>query len=246
LLFSGQRRRLLDCAADAGFTHFDTSPYYGFGLAELDLGRFIQRRRQHLTVATKVGLYPSGRSATHGVVLWSRKAYEKLGFSSSRPRIDWCVRAAEKSLDTSLQRLRTDYVDVLFLHEPDPEMIAPDEFLEWLAREVRRGRIRYWGLAGPNLIDSTWVKEENPLASVLQVQDSVDRRDAQRLVARGRSLQFTYGYLSKLREIEGPDLLPTALQQVLRCNPAGSILVSTRRVERLHDLARAAELEPCA
>lgn len=245
LLFSGERQRLLDCAVDVGFTHFDTAPYYGYGLAELALGRLIQHQRLRVTVATKVGLYPPGASAKHGLSLWSRKASEKIGLTSSRPRIDWCVSTAEKSLDASLQRLRTDYVDLLFLHEPDPVMIATDEFLDWLAREVQRGRVRYWGLAGAGLVDSTWVNEGSLLANVLQIQDSVDTRNAEGLVVHGRSLQFTYGYLSKLQVTEGPDMTPESLQNVLKCNSTGSILVSTRGAERLRDFATASELEPC-
>ena len=59
LLFSSvQRQKLIQASATAGITHFDTSPYYGYGLAETDLGVFLRGQRAAYTVTTKVGLYP--------------------------------------------------------------------------------------------------------------------------------------------------------------------------------------------
>ncbi len=53
------RRRLLEAAVDHGFTHFDTAPYYGFGINERDLAPVL-KAHPHLTVTTKVGLYSPG------------------------------------------------------------------------------------------------------------------------------------------------------------------------------------------
>jgi len=60
-LGSSRKRQALLCAAvEHGFSHIDTAPYYGFGLAEIEVGRFLEKHSNHLTVATKVGLYPPG------------------------------------------------------------------------------------------------------------------------------------------------------------------------------------------
>ena len=53
------RRRILSSAVDAGFTHFDTAPYYGFGLAERELAPILRANSQ-ITVTTKVGIYAQG------------------------------------------------------------------------------------------------------------------------------------------------------------------------------------------
>ena len=76
---------------------------------------------------------------------------------------------------------------------------------------------------------------------VLQVRDSLDRRDADLLVSHGRDLQISYGYLSSRRT--SPELLSVTgtLQSALRRNAKGSIIVSTRRVARIVDLAAVAE-----
>lgn len=239
-----QRRRLLDGAADAGFSHFDTSPYYGHGLAECDLGRFLHKRREHLTVATKVGLYPSCASSTSAWNLWIRKGVGRMRRVAVRPRVDWSLSTAIESLDASLARLRTDYVDILFLHEPDPQQIAAEEFHCWLESEVKRGRVRAWGLAGPGVPALAWVRDDHPLARVLQVKDSLEHREADPLLAKGRSLQFTYGYLSAVRDTAGvTNMGGTRLMQMLDRNPKGSIVVSTRQVARLSEFAEAAHAQ---
>src|SRR5882762_45864 len=78
-LFSATRRqRIIQTAASSGITHFDTSPYYGYGLAERDLGQFLRGQRAAFSVTTKVGLYPWGAASSHAVSVWVRKALGKL------------------------------------------------------------------------------------------------------------------------------------------------------------------------
>ncbi len=49
------RRMILDTAFAHGITHFDVAPMYGFGLAEPELGSFLQGRRSEITVTLRVG-----------------------------------------------------------------------------------------------------------------------------------------------------------------------------------------------
>lgn len=237
-LFSGrQRQHLLETAASAGISHFDTSPYYGYGLAESDLGVFMQGRRHAFTVTTKVGLYPFG-SAAHGAMdVWARKVAGKFYPRVSAPVIDWSIQRAANSLDSSLRRLRTDYVDFLFLHEPDIGLLNTVEFLEWVEAEKIKGKIRYWGLAGLPVLLEPWLRAGHPLANVLQIKDSLGRHDANAVLRSGRTFQFTYGYLSS--EIgEGVAVPPGDLVcKALSRNKQGSILVSTRKAERIKEIA---------
>ncbi len=241
-----QRLRLLDYAADVGFSHFDTSPLYGSGLAERDLGKFLRHRRQSVTIATKVGLYPIGDSVHSATTLWLRRGWLRVVRTGAIATEDWRVCMAERSLDDSLARLATDHVDVLFLHEPNPERIVADEFLRWIEHEVARGRVGTFGLAGAKVASLSWVASAHPLARVLQIKDSLDRREADQLAAAGRMPQFTYGYFSS--QESGPARVGTSarLQEILDRNRSGSIIVSTRRPERLADFAKAAEAERCA
>ena len=85
--------RIVDLAIERGVRLFDTANAYGDGESERVLGRILGGRRGQVHIATKVG--------------WWRQE----GLGAER------VRAA---LDESLARLGTDYVDLYYLHVPDP------------------------------------------------------------------------------------------------------------------------------
>lgn len=238
LPWRAQRESLLAEALEFGFTHFDTSPYYGYGLAEAALGLVLWQHRASVTIATKVGLYPRFATAASLPRSWCIKAAGKFWPALSRPLVDWTVRRARRSLDDSLARLGTDYVDILFLHEPVDALVHADEFLAWLEHERRDGRVRYWGVAGEADRVLPWIASWSPLAEVVQVRDSLTARQADPVVEHGRRLQYTYGYLSDAKpagNVANRDLLVRILER----NSTGSVLVSTRRKDRVRELAEA-------
>ena len=114
-----QTRAVVDAALGAGITFFDTAEVYGGGGgSERMLGELLEGRREQVVLATKFG--------------WERER--------GRGAAD-LVRA---SLDGSLERLRTDYVDVYYLHKPDPETPIA-ETLTALDALVREGKVRALG-----------------------------------------------------------------------------------------------------
>jgi aryl-alcohol dehydrogenase-like predicted oxidoreductase len=119
-------RAVVDAAADAGITLFDTSDSYGPGLSEEFLGQILAGRRDQVVLATKFG----HRSADMG---YGPAAGAKGGRS-------YIMRAVEHSL----RRLRTDYIDLYQIHTPDP--VTPvDETLAALGDLVAQGKVRYIG-----------------------------------------------------------------------------------------------------
>jgi aryl-alcohol dehydrogenase-like predicted oxidoreductase len=238
---SRRRQDLLAAAFDHGFTHFDTAPYYGFGIAEQELGRFLKGRRDRVTITTKVGLYPPGGLYPNTVSVWIRKVAGKVLPAFSRPVVDWSIAAAAKSLDRSLRQLRVDQIDLLLLHEPIASAIQSDVFLDWFKEDQSKGRIRAWGLAGQADCMETWLSMNHPLGMVLQVRDSLDRREADLVRSHGRDLQITYGYLSSSSVLPGSLTATEILERAMRRNATGSILVSTRQLARLSELAAVAE-----
>ncbi len=238
---SRRRQDLLAAAFDHGFTHFDTAPYYGFGIAEQELGRFLRNRRGRVTVTTKVGLYPPGDLHPNTVSVWMRKIAGKVLPAFSRPVIDWSIAAASKSLDLSLRRLGIDQIDLLLLHEPISGAVQSEVFLDWLKNKQSKGRIRAWGLAGEADCMDSWLSINHPLGMVLQVRDSLDRREADLVRDRGRDLQITYGYISSSAALPGSLTATKTLELALRRNATGSILVSTRQLARVGELAAVAE-----
>jgi aryl-alcohol dehydrogenase-like predicted oxidoreductase len=237
LYSDGRRQGLLQHALASGFTHFDTAPYYGFGLAEAALGRLPAVDRQRITVATKVGLYGPDGARPDIVNVVARKIAGKVIAGLNRAVVDWRLDRARESLAGSLRRLGREHVDVLYLHEPEAALIETDEWLRWLESSQRAGHVGHFGIAG----------EADRVAAMLarfgswpvvQMRDSLVAREADLMQSHGRPLQFTYGYLADPARPAGSpsETLGAALQQ----NRTGSILVSTRRATRVAELAAAA------
>ena len=225
------RQALLADATALGFSHFDASPYYGFGVAEHELGRFLRGRGDEVTVATKVGLYPAGGGTASATLAWGRKLAGRLLPALSRVVVDWSVAVAERSLAQSLRTLGRERVDIVFLHEPAPGLLDADEFLSWLAQRRRAGSLRYWGLAGPLAGFAAWAS--HPLAEILQVRDA----DLPDLMRAGREPQLSFGALRSASQGFSAEAIRSALAR----NPNGSLLVSTRKPEHLRDLVHAAK-----
>ena len=152
------RRAVLAAAYDAGIRHFDVAPLYGLGQAETELGQFLRGRRDTVTVTTKFGLDPAvGMSAVRVVQGMARllvnavppiKRYLQsrrrplAGNQSFEPTI------AQRSLERSLRRLNTDYIDYFLLHEPTADLVDRDQPIDFLQRQKERGLIRAFGVAG--------------------------------------------------------------------------------------------------
>ena len=228
------RRRigLLEAAIDSGFTHFDTAPYYGFGIAERDLSHVLQRR-SGITVTTKVGIYSRGGDSQPAPAVFLRKVAGRLVPALSRPEVDFTVARARGALDGSLRRLGRERVDIYMLHEPAHDLLDTDEWQRWLERERSLGRVGYFGLALTADRLTPFLARGSALANLVQVLDSLDRMEADTLAQYGRPLQITYGYVSAARARGDHRTVSEILASALIRNPAGPIIVSTRRAERL-------------
>ncbi len=163
---SRARRRLLDAALDAGICHFDVAPMYTLGLAEGELGRFAQGRRDRVVIATKFGIEPTRAARLLGVAqapvqrllgaapgLRERARPPDADPTSGRVgrllyRRAFDAGAARAGLERSLRALRTDHLDILFVHDPLPEEVEADAVGEYLESARSAGRIRAWGVAG--------------------------------------------------------------------------------------------------
>lgn len=234
LLWQSERLKLLETAYSNGITHFDTAPCYGFGLAENDIGLFATKRRNSITITTKVGLYSPDRNPT-SISIRVRKLFGRIIPNLAMLRCNWDVNVAKKSFETSLRRLKTDFVDFLLLHEPISASMNQDHFLEWLQTLKTAGKIRSWGVAGSTPSIATWVENRNMLADVVQTKDSVENHEADFLIKCGRKLQFTYGYLINPQANQSKQ---QTISLALKRNATGTIIVSSRKNERIREMAK--------
>ena len=124
ILSEDQARPFVKRALEAGINFFDTADMYSLGRSEEVLGRTIRdlARRDGVVIATKVYYPMSGDPNDRGL---SRKHLLS-------------------SIDSSLRRLGTDYVDLYQLHRWDAE-VTPEEVLRTLDDIVRSGKARYIG-----------------------------------------------------------------------------------------------------
>jgi D-threo-aldose 1-dehydrogenase len=234
---SVNRANLLAAAFDHGFTHFDTAPYYGFGIAERDLKPLL-KAHPNITVATKVGLYSPGGEAQSSTLVFLRKTAGKVLPALSRPEADFNVARARKALEGSLKRLGRERIDLYLLHEPKPQLLNTDEWVRWL--ESEKSRVAYFGLAVSAARLRLFLAPGSPPWPVIQTTDSIEAREADLLEQHIRPMQITYGYVSAAIRAGKMDVA-SVLTQALRRNRTGSVIVSTRKTERLRQYGEICE-----
>jgi aryl-alcohol dehydrogenase-like predicted oxidoreductase len=239
---NGQHRRhLLESAVAHGFTHFDTAPYYGFGMAERDLAPVLKAHPE-VTFTTKVGIYSPGGENQPWWAVFGRKAAGKLIPALSRPTVDFSIRRAQTALDGSLRRTGRDAVDIYLLHDPQFELVHSDEWLKWLETCQQSGKVRQFGLALTAGMLQPFLQARSGLCRILQVLDSLDGREADILGPYGKPLQITYGYVSDAVQRGSPMTVTQILTKaVVRC-PHSAIIVSTTQPDRMAQYARIPDL----
>ena len=115
-------RRLVDICLDAGVTMFDTADAYSRGRSEEILGEALAGRRDRVLISTKATT-PMGDGPNEG--------------GSSRYHL-------VDTVEQSLRRLRTDHIDLLYMHEFDATT-AVEEVVHTLDDLVTAGKVRYVG-----------------------------------------------------------------------------------------------------
>ncbi|HMC70506.1 MAG TPA: aldo/keto reductase, partial [Mycobacteriales bacterium] len=143
-------RAVVDAALDAGVTFLDTADVYGD--SELLLGEVLEGRRDDVVIATKFGAVPLDAPAWEG--------------RGSR-------RYIRRAVERSLKRLRTDYIDLYQIHQPDKETPI-GETLSALSELVREGKVRYIGcsnFAAWQVADATWTAKELGVEQFISAQN---------------------------------------------------------------------------
>jgi aryl-alcohol dehydrogenase-like predicted oxidoreductase len=141
-------------ALDLGCTFFDTADLYGHGLSEKLLGQALQKQRHACVIATKVG-----GDFYHGPF---RKNFDP----------DYIRFALEKSLE----RLRTDYIDIYQLHNPPLMMLERGAHYAVLDELKQEGKIRYYGVSVHDAYEGTMaIATDKP--DVIQVAYNFLRQD---------------------------------------------------------------------
>ena len=120
-----EAKQCVSTALDAGITYFDVAPYYGLSLAEQVLGQCLPKNKSNIQLSTKIGRY-------------------------NKTNFDYSKKKTESSLLESMQRLKTDYLDIVFCHDIEFANITQlnEETLPFLETCKQKGIIRSVGISG--------------------------------------------------------------------------------------------------
>jgi D-threo-aldose 1-dehydrogenase len=195
----------IEAAWEAGVRYYDTSPWYGLGLAERRLGSFLHKqRRSEYVLSSKVGkLLTASRDN-------NAKKYFPFTSSPNNLRYDYTADGVKRSIEDSLQRLGVDALDVVFVHDLSPDnpwlpgpweeqfAIAQSGAFPALRKLCDEGVIHGWGLG---------VNSPEPILKLMDVADAnvcllarqyslIDHANALHRVfpkARERGMRFVVG-----------------------------------------------------
>jgi aryl-alcohol dehydrogenase-like predicted oxidoreductase len=151
-------RRLLDAAADCGVNLIDTADSYAQGACEKTLGEALRGRRDKFIIVTKAGYSFSTlggglrllKPMAKRVLKYLKRGRDIAGnVRSNVSRQNFSPVAISNALAASLERLRTDHVDIFLLHSPPAEAMADAELFEMLRRLKRDGKLREFGVSSP-------------------------------------------------------------------------------------------------
>jgi predicted oxidoreductase len=158
--------RTVDTCLDAGITTIDHADIYGSYRVEALFGEMLATRpdlRNRIELVTKCGIALTGPA---------RPEHRVKHYNSTAAHIRW-------SLENSLRNLKTDHVDLLLLHRPDPLMDAA-EVAEVLEALVAEGKTRAVGVSNYTPSQFAMLQSKLPIP-LMANQTASDRQDRQRL-----------------------------------------------------------------
>lgn len=259
---------LLETAYDCGIRHFDTAPAYGYGQAESVLGEAFHSRRDQVTIATKFGILPPRNrqllELARRFVLPVIRRVPSIKSRLSRTGRGLAGRARfspaelRTSIDASLAALRTDYIDILLLHEAIVADLG-DALFEELERSVAAGKIRGFGIGSEAAAIAQIYRAERRFCPIMQFEWSVlsgekptypgsfliTHRSLSGNLARLRAwlaanAQIARAWSEALHmDVADASILARLMLAAARhANPDGMILFSSRRPDNIRTNAR--------
>jgi aryl-alcohol dehydrogenase-like predicted oxidoreductase len=239
--------QVLNAVLDAGINFIDTAPSYG--RSEEFLGRYVAHRRREYFLASKCGrAYHPGRDRMS----------------------EWSRTAIVESVDRSLERLRTDYLDLLQLHGPSVEAVERYDCITTLKDIQAQGKTRFIGVSavlphlttfiGWNIFDAFQIVYSALEPEHEQAITQAAKRGAGTIIRggatkgapvreSGRGNEFPVVRTRWLRAgldalLRGSDPVETMLRYVLAHPFAHTFIVGTRNLEHLRANIHAVEKGP--
>ncbi|WP_156320892.1 aldo/keto reductase [Bacillus sp. JCM 19041] len=156
----------IQSAWDHGIRYFDTAPLYGAGLSEIRLGNSLSKyNRDDYVLSTKVGR----------VISDEEEEKEGLFQSARKNKVidDYTEDATLRSIEQSLERLKTDRLDIVYVHDISPDFHGD----EWISKfdEARKGAFKVLARLKEEGVISSWgigVNTTIPIELAMNLEDA--------------------------------------------------------------------------
>jgi aryl-alcohol dehydrogenase-like predicted oxidoreductase len=201
----------LERAYLAGVTWYDVAPSYGDGMAESIVGEFASTKRDRVYICTKVGMRPPKTPAAMRLLkplsqLAIATAPGLKRYASGMRRMPFKMTLSgdliRSSVEESLRRLCTDYVDVLALHRPTVEELVHEDIIRTVECLVQDGKVRAVSVAGDIAAGMAALDESLPYRLV-QIANTPHEPNLEKLKERAYAHRtfITHGTFSELERI---------------------------------------------
>lgn len=139
--------KLIKAAYELGYTFYDTAEIYGPYLNEEIIGEAFRGTRDKVVIATKFGI-------TH------------MNDNTGEMELDSRTATIKRAVDSSLYRLKTDYIDLYYQHRQDPHTPV-EEVAETMSSLIKAGKIKGWGLSAT---DADTIKRAHAVCPITAVE----------------------------------------------------------------------------
>ena len=226
--------RLLRRAYDMGINYFDTADTYGSGLGETILADAFGDMRDEVVISTKIGYDFYNNTKRRG--------------QQERPQ-DWSPDFIRFALEQSLERLGTDYVDFLQLHNTKMDAVESDELFALMREFEEQGKVRSYGVAlGPAigwLEEGTKAMRGRNLAGVQMIYNLLEQDPGRSLIETARetdtSLVVRVPHSSGLLEGKYTEETTFAKNDHRKHRPREWLINGLKKVEQLDFLTASGE-----
>jgi len=222
-----ERINLLSEAVNKGFTHFDTSPLYNYGLSEIDIGN-LYKNNKNITVTTKVGIYPPEHSVPSIKNVFFRKLVGKIIPSYSKSLVNYNLDIANKSLERSLKRMNRERIEILLIHDPCLNLLNTEEWKRWFESLKIQGKIINFGATF-----SKKTEQEIPF-KVIQSFDSLFIKEDKNLLNDKKKLRINFGYFFDLKRKNIKFDNSEVIRRILKRNLSNPIIINTKDKNKLN------------
>lgn len=213
-----QARELLALARDLGINLIDTAPAYG--TSETRLGPLLQGQRHDWIVCTKVG----------------------EEFESGQSRFDFSAVHTRRSVERSLKRLRTDYLDLVLVHSDGNDLqVLDDAVFPTLEALKQSGLIRAFGLSGKTVAGGIASLQRSDCAMVTyNLREQAEKPVLDFALSHNKGILIKKALASGHLCLDGADPVREGLRLVLGHPAVGSAIVGTINPQHLRDNVAAA------